>query len=94
MCVHKTAGLTSNVVNNTQLETWNFRNTSFAQITLVNFDKTEIKETSRSELCQLSIHKSTVITQLPDDFFPNLTSSPSLASNRCMKFLSFLREAW
>ena len=94
VCVHKTADLTSNMVNNTQLEPWNFRNTSFAGIILVNFDRTEIKETSLSESCQLSVHKSTEITQLPDDFFPSLTSSPSLGSNRCMKFLSLLREAW
>ena len=46
VCVHKTADITSNMVNNTQLEPWNFRNTSFAWIILVNFDRTEIKETS------------------------------------------------
>lgn len=93
VCVHKTADLTSNVVDNTQLETWNFRNTSFARISLVNFDRTEINEIPHSESCQLNIHRSTEITQLPDDFFPNLTSNPSLGSNRCMKFLRLLREA-
>ena len=48
MYVHKTADFTINM-NNTQLEIRHFRKTSFDQITLVNFDKTEISEPPHSD---------------------------------------------
>lgn len=51
-----------------------FQKHFICQITLFNFDKTEINATPHSGSCQLNVHKSIAIIRLLGDLLPNLTS--------------------